>query len=462
MVGLYGREERRAVLAAARARNGAKASSSQPRSAVTAKSAPAPAQAILRSFSNSGTTEDRHDEEASRTPMSTTSIRDRAGTSRPRSFRRNRSQSRERPQSMTESVADTKSLFGPGDKRQKKILYRSFADEPTSVLEIVVEDPPFPAQEDHVVVKVSASTVSYSDCLIRRGVCFNVINPTDLPATPGMDVVGNIVAVGREVTNFKAGDRVAALVRTGGNARYVSVPATSLVEVPRSCDAAEAVCMVSTYMTAYQALRLVTKDNFTLNGKRVLITGGIEPVGQALIQLCFRAGADEIYATAPNHRHRYVKTVLGAHPLPVDPKLWLDSIEGSLDIVFDGTCYDSLESPTASLRSDGALICVGMSALLNREKSGVFGAPISAWYAKLKGQLMFNTKSYEVWDSFLENKDAYKLDLEILFHLLKKRFIKPHIAKRIALSEVAGAHASLEKENARGEIVCLPWKRIGK
>jgi NADPH:quinone reductase-like Zn-dependent oxidoreductase len=53
------------------------------------------------------------------------------------------------------------------------------------------------------------------------------------------------------------------------------------------------------------------------------------------------------------------------------------------------------------------------------------------------------------------------LDLEILFHLLKKRFIKPHIAKRIALSEVAEAQASLEKENARGEIVCLPWKRLG-
>jgi hypothetical protein len=56
---------------------------------------------------------------------------------------------------------------------------------------------------------------------------------------------------------------------------------------------------------------------------------------------------------------------------------------------------------------------------------------------------------------------CYQLDLEILFHLLKKRFIKPHIAKRIALSEVAEAQASLEKENARGEIVCLPWKRLG-
>jgi NADPH:quinone reductase-like Zn-dependent oxidoreductase len=245
--------------------------------------------------------------------------------------------------------------------------------------------------------------------MIRRGICFHVLNPTDLPATPGSDVVGNIIKVGRKVRQYQVGDRVAALVRTGGNARYISLPEENLVQVPRSCDSAEAACMVSTYMTAYQSLRMVTKDKFALNDKRILITGGIEPVGQALIQLCFRAGAEEVYATAPDHRHRYIKNVLGAKPLQVDPKHWLPTIEGSMDIVFDGTCYDSLESPSASLKKDGILVCLGMSALLTREKPGVFGAPISAYWAKFKGQIMSNTKSYEVWESFSDNKDAYKV-----------------------------------------------------
>ena len=245
--------------------------------------------------------------------------------------------------------------------------------------------------------------------MLRRGINFNVMTPVSLPATPGSDVVGYILKVGSRVRHFKIGDRVAALVRTGGNARYVSVPATHLVQVPRSCDSAEAACMVSTYMTAYQSLRMVTKDQFTLNGKRILITGGIEPVGQALIQLCFRAGADEVYATAPSHRHRYIKSVLGAHPLPVNPKDWLPSTKGGMDIVFDGTCHDSLESPYASLKSEGVLVCVGMSALLSREQPGMFGAPISAYWAKLKGQLMHNTRCYEVWDSFTSNKEAFKV-----------------------------------------------------
>jgi NADPH:quinone reductase-like Zn-dependent oxidoreductase len=309
---------------------------------------------------------------------------------------------------------------------------------------------------------IQASTVSYEDCMMRRGICFGVVNPIGVPATPGMDVVGIIVSVGEGVTSFNVGDRVAALVRTGGNARYINVPESDLVEVPKNCDAAEAVCMVSTFMTAYQSLRLVTNDTFILNDKRILITGGIEPVGQALIQLCFRAGAKEIYATAPNHRHRYVRTVLGARPLPVDPALWLETVKGTMDIVFDGTCYDTFESATASLNEDGTMISLGMSALLNREKPGVLGAPLTAYWAKLKSQIMSNSTSYEVWESFVSNKDAYKLDMEILFHLLKKKFIKPHICKRVALSEVAEAQDSLEKENARGDIVCLPWKRIGK
>ena len=130
-----------------------------------------------------------------------------------------------------------------------------------------------------------------------------------------------------------------------------------------------------------------------------------------------------------------------------------------MDIVFDGTCHDSLDSPYASLKSDGILVSVGMSALLTRGRPGILGAPISAYWARFKGQFFSNIKSYEVWESFNENKDGFKLDLEVLFHLLKKKFIKPHIAKKIALSEVADAQASLEQENARGEIVCLPWKR---
>ena len=264
----------------------------------------------------------------------------------------------------------------------------------------------------------------------------SVTEPVKLPATPGSDVVGNIVKVGIKVKNFKIGDRVASLVRTGGNARYISVPSSALVEVPRACDSAEAACMVSTFMTAYQSIRLVTKDQFTLNGKSILITGGIEPVGQALIQLCLRAGADNIYATGPKNRHRYIKSVLGAIPLPVEPNDWLPAVKGSMDVVFDLICHDGLDSPYASLNSNGLLVCVGMSALLGKGQQqkndsgskggkgsggsqsslllsssgpGVLGAPISAYWTQFKGQLLSNVQSYEVWEKFKSDREEFKV-----------------------------------------------------
>ena len=333
---------------------------------------------------------------------------------------RNEAEGNEREPSTRETTVSARSSSGSffgGDKRQKKVVYRDFSENALKELEIVTEDIPEPASETDVVLKVSASTVSYNDCLIRSGFSFNLINPTSLPATPGSDVVGNIIKLGKKARQFQVGDRVACLVRTGGNARYISVPQEDLVEVPRSCDSAEAACMVSTYSSAYQALRIVTNDEFTLNDKTILVTGGIEPIGQALIQLCARAGAQEIYATAPVHRHRYVKSVLGAKPLPMQPDEWLETTKGSMDIVFDITCHDVQESPRASLKSDGVVVSIGMSALMRKEKQGVFGAPISAYWEKLKGQLLPNTKSYEVWKSFNDDKDAFKVRILGWFRL---------------------------------------------
>jgi NADPH:quinone reductase-like Zn-dependent oxidoreductase len=293
-----------------------------------------------------------------------------------------------------------------GDKRQKKIFFNQFSAKPLEVIQVGTEDIPEPSTEKDVIIKVSSSTVSLHDCMVRKGVSFEA---EDFPITPGVDVVGNIVKCGNKVRSFYVGDRVAALVRFGGNARYICVSEDDLVEVPWSCESAEAVCMVSTYMTAYQALRMVTNDNFSLNGKRILITGGIEPVGQALVQLCLRANAGEVYATAPEFRHRYVKSVLGVNPLPLDPNDWLPIIKGKMDIVFDATCQDDFSSSYSALQRNGTLICLGMSALLSRETPGFFGAPISAYWARLKGNLLPNTKFYDLWESFTANKSAFKV-----------------------------------------------------
>jgi len=361
------------------------------------------------------------------------------------------------------SARDTVSVatFSKKDNAQRRAIYHQFSDNPRSVVRYETSDTTVrPENPYHAVVRVQASTVSYQDCALRRGIDFNVFDPVTLPVTPGIDLVGHIASVGERCTRFREGDRVAALVRTGGNARFVSVDECDLFPVPRSLDSSEAVCMVSTYMTAFQSLKQVIGKDRSLSGKTLLVTGALGPIAQAIIQLSWRAGAEKVYATAPQGRHKYVRSMLGAKPLHMDPHEWLPLVEGKMDVVMDGTCQDGFESSQKALKEKGILVCYAMADLLNKEGMGVFGAPLSArWNHAKATYFMAKTKTFDLWESHRENPQTFRNDLEHLFQLLKKREIKPHIAKRIALDDVGEAHLYLELGRARGSIVCLPWRK---
>lgn len=237
-----------------------------------------------------------------------------------------------------------------------------------------------------------------------------------MPATPGSDVVGTIKEIGSSVPGqWKRGDRVAALIRTGGNARYAVVPSSSLVHVPENLDAADAVCMVSIYMTAYQSLKMTLtpeekKGAKPLEGKKILVVGGAGPVGQALVNLSLKAGAAEVYATGPKDRHKYMKSVMGAKPLGYEPEEWLPKVKGEMDYVFDGSCQDGYNSSHEALKANGKLVTVGMVALLNREEPGLFGAPLSAFMTDAKAALfMSQTQKYELWSSFQNDPETFKV-----------------------------------------------------
>lgn len=266
-----------------------------------------------------------------------------------------------------------------------------------------------------------ASTVTLNDCLLRRGLDFSLATPISLPATPGQDFVGFIVSTGSKVTSrFSPGDRVAGLVRSGGNARFISVSENNLIPVPRSLDTSEAVCMVSIYAAAYQSLKAaVSTAVFSLQGKKVLVIGGMDGAGQAIIQMCRKAKAD-VYATAPDHRHGYVRSTMGAIPLPEKAAEWSLIAEGEMDYVFDGVCQDGLESSRKALNKDGGgrLVCFGQGHLIQGTEMGYLGAPLTAHYNRWKNELfMPNTKRLDIWESFEKDKQMYKVreNITILF-----------------------------------------------
>lgn len=235
--------------------------------------------------------------------------------------------------------------------------------------------------------------------------------PVGLPATSGHDFVGFVIKCGSKAHKFKPGDRVAGLVRSGGNARYIQESEDGLVSVPKDLDGAEAACMVSIYTAAYQCINLATKHTsvYDLEGKNVLVVGGMDGIGQAIIQMCSKAKAI-VFATAPDRRHAYVRSILKATPLPENSDDWVPVGKHSMDVVFDGICDGALESSYEALKPTGRLICFGQSSLLT-EKMGWFGVPVERRLQRVSIQTQSNVSVHDIWDSFRSDPELFKVCL---------------------------------------------------
>ena len=210
---------------------------------------------------------------------------------------------------------------------------------------------------------------------------------------------------------FENGDAVAACCRTGGNSRYCILHYKDLTHAPGNVDSAQAACIISTYMTAYQALHRCKPrgPKQTLEGVNILVTGANGTVGKAVIELAHRAGASKIFATAAKKHHDKLNDQ-GVCPLPLDAQLWLPLVIGKMDIVIDGICQDGYSSPRAALKPNGHLIIVGMTMLMNGSEAGMCGTPLDASIARFKaGWMMTKTTRYCPYESSQKRPEEWKV-----------------------------------------------------
>ncbi len=134
------------------------------------------------------------------------------------------------------------------------------------VLRLVEERIPEP-DPDEVRVKVLAAGVAFGDLLWMSGVVPGSPKP---PFTPGYDFVGLVDKLGEGVKSLAVGQRVAALVRTGGYAEYNCWPVESLTPLGDDLDPAQVICLTLNYITAYALITRVGKLNA---GGRLLVHG---------------------------------------------------------------------------------------------------------------------------------------------------------------------------------------------
>jgi len=145
--------------------------------------------------------------------------------------------------------------------------------------------------DDDVLVRVRAAGVNRPDLMQVAGMYPPPPGASDIP---GLELAGEIVALGANVTGWNVGDHVCALVTGGGYAQYTTVPAAQCLPVPRGLSMIEAAGLPETFFTVWH--NVFDKAGLA-NGETFLVHGGTSGIGTTAIQLAKAFGA-KVIATA--------------------------------------------------------------------------------------------------------------------------------------------------------------------
>src|SRR6266478_7219742 len=210
---------------------------------------------------------------------------------------------------------------------------------------------PTPGQ-DEVLIKVHAAAVNPVDWKMRAGHMKEVF-PLTFPSTLGWDVSGTVEEAGDNVTQFKRGDEVYALVKGGGYAEYVVAKATVVAKKPRTLDHVHAAAVPVAGLTAFQALFEVAQLRA---GQKVLIHAAAGGVGNFAVQFAKAKGA-YVIGTASSKNQAFLGE-LGVDKAVDYKKTRFEDVVHDADVVLDTIGGDTQERSFKALKKGGILVSI--------------------------------------------------------------------------------------------------------
>ena len=219
---------------------------------------------------------------------------------------------------------------------------------------LVVEEraDPVPSRGE-VLVAIKAAGLNAADLMQRRG--FYPAPPGSPADIPGLELAGEVVALGEGATRFSIGDRVMAVVGGGAQATHLTVHERELMAVPTNITWAEAGGFPEAFVTAHDAL--FTQCGLAM-GDRVAIHGAAGGVGTAAVQLAHAAGAHVTATVRDTARHDEV-FALGA-----DAVITPDEFPATTgyDVVLELIGAPNMDANLNALATGGRIVVIGVSA----------------------------------------------------------------------------------------------------
>lgn len=305
----------------------------------------------------------------------------------------------------------------------------------------VPEPAPGPGQ---VSVQVRSCGLNFADVLLTLG---KYQERPPLPFVPGMEVSGDVLALGEGVAHLRPGQRVAALTAIGGLAEQVVVPADRVVPLPDTMPYEVAAGFLIAYGTAHVALDRRAR---LLPGETVLVHGAAGGVGLAAVEVAKAMGA-QVIATASTPEKRTLAREHGAdHTLPYreeDFRQRMNEITQGrgVDVVFDPVGGPVFEPSLRCLAWEGRLLVIGFA-------SGSIPA-VPAGLVLVKNISILGL----YWGSYVEQAPQVLADsLEHLFRWYSEGRLRPHVSAIYPLEKAREALQALQRRQAMGRIVVRP------
>lgn len=320
------------------------------------------------------------------------------------------------------------------------VVHRGSGDEYHS---LVWEDAPdVTIGPDEALVEVHAAGVNRADLAQARG---GYAPPSGASDILGLEIAGVVRETGANVTGWRAGDRVCALLSGGGYAEFAAVPAAMLMRLPDEWEYVQGAAVPEVWLTAFVNLFL---EGDLKRGERVLIHAGGSGVGTAAIQLAREAGA-EVLITAGQEQKlekgRQLGASLALNYKKVDfaERILAETGGEGVDLILDPVGADNFARNVRLLRENGRLVLIG---LLSGGKTDV---DLGQFLGKLLRLIGSRLRPRPLAEKIALTR-RFEADV---WPLLRSGVVEPVIDSVFAMEDAAAAHEYVRQNRNTGKVI---------
>ena len=320
------------------------------------------------------------------------------------------------------------------------VVERLAADYAGCSLKEIETPEPLPGE---VRIRVRAAAVNFPDLLQTRG---EYQHKPDLPFISGLELSGEVEALGEGVTQWKVGDPVVGGARIGGIAEYAVAAADKLRRKPDGLSFSQAAGFGAAYLTAY--VSLVRYGNIQ-PGEWLLVHGAAGGVGLAAVDLGKHLGARVIAASASDAKLKVIQETYAPDAVVNVSKGFREEVKaitgGGADVIYDPVSGDVFDESIRCIAFGGRLLVVGFT-------SGRI-ATVSVNMPLIKGFSLIGVRAGEYGR---RNPQKGAENQEAIWRLANEGKLNPRVDKEYPLADWRAAFDSLAERRVIGKAVIRP------